>query len=231
MNLKTLHIFFATISATIFFAGCSTTVSSSQNITQEYIQDNESFHSYNTTYSDDISGDFKFKNSLSSSIDKYINTKAGGDCSGFILVLNKEHDSVFFNNKTINHFFTKGKGRSQAIFNYYNSRNKIAFQNPQVGDLIFFQNTTRSTKKSKHRNITHMGIVSEIFKDGRVRFVHNLKGKNQNGYMNLNKKNIFSSGDKTENSYIISCSHNQTSCLTSNKFAGYGKVAAQTKFQ
>ena len=160
---------------------------------------------------------------LFASIDKYIGTKKGGDCSGFVSVLNSEHNSVFFNANELNKFYTS-KRKSQAIFNYYKSKKRLSKENPKVGDLIFFQNTLRSNKNKINGDISHIGVIREIYPDGRIRFVHNTRGKNKSDYMNLNKKNTHLDGKKIENSYIVVCKNGDKSCLTSNRFAGYGKV-------
>lgn len=160
---------------------------------------------------------------LFTSIDKYIGTKKGGDCSGFITMLNNEHKSVFFDNKELDKFYTN-KRKTQAIFNYYRNKKRLSNEKPQIGDLVFFQNTLRSNKNKINGEISHIGVIREIYPDGRIRFVHNTRGKNKSDYMNLNKKNIHLNGKKIENSYIVVCKKDDKSCLTSNRFAGFGKV-------
>lgn len=160
---------------------------------------------------------------LLESIDKYIGTKKGGDCSGFITVLNNEHKSVFFDNNELNKFYTN-KRKTQAIFNYYRNKKRLSNEKPQIGDLVFFQNTLRTNKHKINGEISHIGVIREIYPDGRIRFVHNTRGKNKSDYMNLNKKNTHLNGKKIENSYIVVCKNGDKSCLTSNRFAGFGKV-------
>lgn len=164
----------------------------------------------------------KFNHTLIASVDNYIGTRAGGDCSGFITVLNSKHDELFFSSKDLPKYFTNGR-KSQAIYNYYSRKNLLS-DTPRIGDLVFFQNTLRSNKGKINNEISHIGVVREIYADGRVKFVHNTRGRNQEDFVNLNKKNVHVAGKKMENSYIVRCSKDRISCLASNRFAGYGRV-------
>ncbi|MBR8465890.1 C40 family peptidase [Campylobacter sp. faydin G-140] len=155
---------------------------------------------------------------------KYINTKAGGDCSGFVSIVNKKHSNMYFTEKDVAKFYDKSGRKSKAIFNLYSSKNLIIHKDPRVGDLIFFSNTLgKGVQKNKDKsNITHIGIVTQIAKDGTVRFVHHLSGKVTHSYMNLNEKNTHLKGKKELNSYIVRCK--SSSCLAANRFSGYGKL-------
>jgi len=155
----------------------------------------------------------------------YIGKRDGGDCSGFVTLINKKFNRDFFDEKELDKFYTKRGLKSEAMFKLYESKNLISFDDPQVGDLIFFNNTTRSTKNNKKAKIvTHVGIVSSVEKDGTVAFTHHTKGKNMVDFMNLNDKNTRKKGKKELNSYVVSCKNKSTSCLASNRFAGFGKV-------
>ena len=159
---------------------------------------------------------------------KYVGKRDGGDCSGFVTLINKKFNRDFFDEKELDKFYTKRGLKSEAMFKLYESKNLISFDDPQVGDLIFFNNTTRSTKNNKKAKIiTHVGIVSSVEKDGTVAFTHHTKGKNMVDFMNLNDKNTRKKGKKELNSYVVSCKNKSTSCLASNRFAGFGKVGAR----
>ena len=136
----------------------------------------------------------------------YIGKRDGGDCSGFVTLVNKKLNRDFFDEKELDKFYTKHGLKSEAMFKLYESKNLIAFDDPKVGDLVFFNNTTRSTKNNKKAKIiTHVGIVSSVEKDGTVGFTHHARGKNAVDFMNLK--------------------NNNTSCLASNRFAGFGKAS------
>lgn len=150
--------------------------------------------------------------------------KKDGDCSGLIYLINKKHNNIYFLKEDIYKFMPKSGRRSAGIYNFYKANKNLVFDNPTPGDLIFFHNTTKNTKNSKIKEITHIGVVKEVFNDGRVSFLHNTRGKNKIDYINLNKKNNHKIKNKIENSYIIRCSKNKISCLASNRFAGYGKI-------
>ena len=160
---------------------------------------------------------------LFDSIDKYIGTKKGGDCSGFITVLNKENGQIFWKNREFEKEFQKGR-KSQGIYDYYKKRDLIYFHNPKIGDLIFFQNTLQSNKKRLNGEVSHIGVVREIYSDGRIRFVHNSRSKNINSYIHLGKRNVHKDGKKEINSYIVVCKKDDISCLASNRFIGFGRV-------
>lgn len=161
-------------------------------------------------------------NLLLASIDKYEGTRKGGDCSGFIELLNSQNHGVFFNRAELDKYFTNGK-KSQAMYNYFKAKGRISMTSPQIGDLIFWQNTTRKTRGKKTGEITHVGVIREIFKDGRIRFVHYGSRGNTSDFMDLNRPNTHIMGKKVVNSYIASCK-NKNFCLASNLFVGFGKV-------
>ena len=158
----------------------------------------------------------------------YIGKRDGGDCSGFVTLVNKKLNRDFFDEKELDKFYTKHGLKSEAMFKLYESKNLIAVDDPKVGDLVFFNNTTRSTKKNKKAKIvTHVGIVSSVEKDGTVGFTHHARGKNAVDFMNLKNKNTRKKGNKELNSYVVSCKNNNTSCLASNRFAGFGKASVR----
>ena len=158
----------------------------------------------------------------------YIGKRDGGDCSGFVTLINKKFNRDFFDEKELDKFYTKHGLKSEAMFKLYESKKLIAFDDPKVGDLVFFNNTTRSTKNNKKAKIvTHVGIVSSVEKDGTVGFTHNSRGKNSVDFMNLKNKNTRKKGNKELNSYVVSCKNNNTSCLASNRFAGFGKASVR----
>ena len=155
---------------------------------------------------------------------KYLNTRAGGDCSGFVSIVNSKYQNMYFDEKTINNHYDNGGRKSKAIYNFYESQNLITYENPKIGDLIFFANTLgKGAQKNKDKkNITHVGIVTAILRDETVKFIHNSGGKIIHSYMNLKQKNTHLKGKQEINSYVIRCSN--SSCLAANRFAGYGKA-------
>ena len=154
----------------------------------------------------------------------YLNTKAGGDCSGFVSIVNAKHQNMYYDEKTINNYYDNTGRKSKAIFNFYESQNLITHKNPKIGDLIFFANTLgKGAQKNKDKkNITHVGIVTAILADETVKFIHNSGGRIIHGYMNLKQRNTHQKGRQEVNSYVIRCSN--SSCLAANRFAGYGKA-------
>ena len=196
-----------------FITGCATGSSqSSANFYNEYNKNKQSYQ--RDTEKREKNPNFNLK--------KYTNTRIGGDCSGLITAINKNNGSAIFDPKELNKYYSSGR-KSQAMFDLYKDKNKISFSQPQVGDLVFFNNTTRATKGGSKKLITHVGIVSKVNEDGSVEFLHNIRGKNVLSVMNLSLPNDHKIAGKQVNDYIISkC--NDSSCLVSNRFSGYGRV-------
>lgn len=193
-----------------FITGCAT--GSSQSATNFYNKNKQSYQA--NTEKREKNPNFNLK--------KYTNTRIGGDCSGLITAINKNNNSAIFDPKELNKYYTSGR-KSQAMFDLYKDKNKIYFSQPQVGDLVFFNNTTRATKGRSKKLITHVGIVSKVNKDGSVEFLHNTGGRNVVSVMNLSLPNDHQIAGKKVNAYIISrCK--DSSCLVSNRFSGYGRV-------
>lgn len=193
-----------------FITGCAT--GSSQSATNFY---NKNKQSYQANIE-------KREKNPNFNLKKYTNTRIGGDCSGLITAINKNNNSAIFDPKELNKYYTSGR-KSQAMFDLYKDKNKIYFSKPQVGDLVFFNNTTRATKGRSKKLITHVGIVSKVNKDGSVEFLHNTGGRNVVSVMNLSLPNDHQIAGKKVNAYIISrCK--DSSCLVSNRFSGYGRV-------
>ena len=196
-----------------FITGCAT--GSSQGSANFYNKYNKNKQSYQRdTEKREKNPNFNLK--------KYTNTRIGGDCSGLITAINKNNGSAIFDPKELNKYYSSGR-KSQAMFDLYKDKNKISFSQPQVGDLVFFNNTTRATKGGSKKLITHVGIVSKVNEDGSVEFLHNIRGKNVLSVMNLSLPNDHKIAGKKVNAYIISrCK--DSSCLVSNRFSGYGRV-------
>lgn len=213
-----------TISALLLIlSGCSTKSidpygeqNSYDNIGSKY-QKNDTTSGYNFNYNQ--AADEFYGINLS----KYLNKKLGNDCSGFVSLVNEDSKSLYFDENIVNNFYDKNGRKSQAIFNLYKSQNKISYTDPKPGDLVFFNNTTSRTNKSKNKAITHLGIIDKVESNGTITFIHNINGKNIKSVMNLKHKNTHKLNGKKINAYIIlKC---QTpACLISNKFAGFGKV-------
>ena len=161
---------------------------------------------------------------LSNFMQGFLGKKDGGDCSGFVSLVNKNINNVYFFETNLLKFYDENGSKSQAIYNFYKKRNLISQTSPKLGDLVFFNNTTSQTKDKNKQIITHLGIIDRIEDDGTIRFMHNSRGKNKSGFINLFQKNSHKIGGKEVNSYIVACKGGDATCLTSNRFAGFGKV-------
>ena len=212
MKKKFKTLVFVALGA-FFITGCAT--GSSQSSANFYNKYNKNKQSYQANIE-------KREKNPNFNLKKYTNTRIGGDCSGLITAINKNNNSAIFDPEELNKYYTSGR-KSQAMFDLYKDKNKIYFSQPQVGDLVFFNNTTRATKGGSKKLITHVGIVSKVNEDGSVEFLHNIRGKNVLSVMNLSLPNDHQIAGKKVNAYIISrCK--DSSCLVSNRFSGYGRV-------
>ncbi len=217
-------IFF--ILSIIFFTGCSFTSSqptTPQNETNQTVTSSVDFSEQMIGEIIDEDNDREDKK-FGSFFKKYLNTRAGGDCSGFVSIVNAKYQNMYFDEKTINRYYDNGGRKSKAIYNFYESKNLITHKNPKIGDLVFFSNTLgKGVQKNKDKkNITHVGIVTAVLGDETVKFIHNSGGKIIHSYMNLKQKNVHLKGNQEINSYLVRCSN--SSCLAANRFAGYGKA-------
>jgi len=209
-------IFF--ILSIIFFTGCS--FPSNQPITPQN-ETNQTVTS-SVDFSEQMIGEIidedndREDKKFGSFFKKYLNTRAGGDCSGFVSIVNAKYQNMYFDEKTINRYYDNGGRKSKAIYNFYESKNLITHKNPKIGDLVFFSNTLgKGVQKNKDKkNITHVGIVTAVLGDETVKFIHNSGGKIIHSYMNLKQKNVHLKGNQEINSYLVRCSN--SSCLAAN---------------
>lgn len=162
---------------------------------------------------------------ISKMINGYLGKKSGKDCSGFVSLINKKNNNIYFKEANLEKFYTKYGFKSEAIFNLYKNQDMIFQENPKVGDLIFFNNTTSKTKNyKKTKIITHIGIVSDIYSDGTIEFIHHSGKESKKGVINFSQKNKHKAGGKKINSYVVSCKKCSSTYLSSNRFAGFGRV-------
>lgn len=224
MSVKNLVVAF--VLNLIFFVGCATkTEISADNHSDIYDVENLNLEFESSKKDKEISTQIidTYPYNLVKILDKHLNTKAGRDCSGFVSLINQMNGNIYFDENKLNLYYSNNR-KSQAMYNLYKSNEKISMKDPKVGDLIFFSNThSKKVKKILNpKKVTHVGIIRDIKEDGTIKFIHFASGKNTYGYMNLKDKNIHIKNNKIKNSYILRCSN--ASCLTSNRFIGYGKL-------
>lgn len=157
---------------------------------------------------------------------KHHNKKDGGDCSGFVSLVNKESAQPYFTANELNDYYEDAR-RSLAIYNLLEDQNRLYHEKPKVGDLIFFANTVKKYAKAKKSvdNITHIGIITKIDPDETVYFIHHTKGKNLISQMNLNYPTVAMYDTKMVNSYMEKCPKNEgNKCLAPAYFSAYGSI-------
>lgn len=171
----------------------------------------------------------------------YLGKRDGGDCSGFVNLVNVKTGHPFYNDAELSKSFDNAR-KSRAMFNLMSQKGH-AFETtlPNIGDLVFFENTERrpavktKTKGKKAvktpavqvaENITHVGIVTRVDADGTVEFIHHSNGKNIVDYMNFNFPMLTNKDGKKINTYMKRCpSKNgaaQPQCMNIAFFVAYG---------
>jgi hypothetical protein len=160
----------------------------------------------------------------------YKGKRDGGDCSGFVNLVNSKNNSPFYTAKELNSSYDNAR-KSRAMYNLMRKKNS-AFSDrlPYIGDLMFFEDTERRKSKGSGNvaeNITHVGIVTRVDADGTVEFIHHSRGKNILDYMNLNYPTITKKDGKVINTYMKKCPSKKgavvrTDCLNHAFFVAYG---------
>lgn len=167
---------------------------------------------------------------------QYLGRRDGGDCSGFVNLINIKSGHPFYNEVELNKNFDNAR-KSRAMFNLMSQKGQ-AYETmlPNIGDLVFFKDTVTSTKTKKKQkkpvvkqvaeNITHVGIVTQVEADGTVEFIHHSNGKNVLDYMNFNYPMLTAKDGKKMNTYMKQCpSKNgavQPQCMNIAFFEAYG---------
>ena len=158
---------------------------------------------------------------------KYLNTKEGRDCSGLVALVNTENGEPYYKTKKLSNHFSNDY-RSKAIYNVMKSDERIAKkQSPRIADLVFFSDTLEKTKrKVGAENITHIGIVTQVDRDGTVHFIHNIRGKNVIGVLNEKYPKIANKENKNINTYLKRCepSRSKYECLSPYFLSAYGEI-------
>jgi len=172
----------------------------------------------------------------------YLGKRDGGDCSGFVNLVNIKSGHPFYEEKELSQSFDNAR-KSRAMFNLMSKKGK-AFEAklPNIGDLVFFENTERraATKQPKGKgkapvkqpvvnvaeNITHVGIVTKVEVDGTVEFIHHSNGKNILDYMNFTYPMLTHKDGKKINTYMKRCPSKggaaQPQCMNIAFFVAYG---------
>ena len=174
----------------------------------------------------------------------YLGKRDGGDCSGFVSLINYKTGTPFYKDKELSQSFDNAR-KSRAMFNLMSQKgNAYETRLPNLGDLVFFENTEhKPALKTKGKgktakapvkqpavqvaeNITHVGIVTKVEKDGTVEFIHHSNGKNILDYMNFNYPMLTNKDGKTINTYMKRCPSKggaaQPQCMNIAFFVAYG---------
>ncbi|MDD3324855.1 MAG: hypothetical protein PHN38_07015 [Sulfurospirillaceae bacterium] len=174
---------------------------------------------------------FAWREKIIQSALHYKGKKDGGDCSGFVNLINDKNGYPYYFKKELDAYYDNAR-KSRAMYNLMRKNNRAYFdKEPVLGDLVFFANTARTSSKikvPKSHNITHVGIVTQVDNDGTVHFIHHSNGKNVIDYMNPYFPNITLKDGKKINTYMKRCPSKKgivnKSCLNLAFFVGYGSA-------
>ena len=156
---------------------------------------------------------------------KYLYKKDGTDCSGFVMLVNQESYEPFFDAKKLPKFYEDSR-RSLAMYRLFEADKRLYWDNPRIGDLVFFANTIKKYSTIKNiDNITHIGVIVKIESDGTVQFIHHTRGQNMIGYLNMRYPEIAINNGKMLNSYMEKCPPKQSlACLAPAYFSAFGAI-------
>lgn len=166
--------------------------------------------------------DNSLREQIVSSALKFLNRRDGGDCSGFVSLVNIKNDEPYFSGSELNRYYT-GVRKSKAMYNLALDKDRIVNE-PKMGDLVFFEDTIAGTKrKIGAKNITHVGIITKVDSDDTIHFIHHQNGKNIISQMNLKHPNSIKVDSKEVNSYLKRCGAKiaESQCLTSHLFSAF----------
>lgn len=92
----------------------------------------------------------------------------------------------------------------KLIAQYFQKKQVYKKKNPEVGDIIIFDDTWDKNKNSKRDDpYTHVGIVTAIEKDGTIVFVHGNAGRKiKKGYINFDHPDQSKLDGRQINSYL-----------------------------
>jgi cell wall-associated NlpC family hydrolase len=122
-------------------------------------------------------------------------------------------------------------GGTQRMFNALKDMNLLLTQNPQVGDLIFWDNTYDSNGNGKWDDyLTHVGMVVKVNPNGSLQYVHDhvIKGITIE-YMDLNQPDTWKkelNGKTVEINSPMRMNSNSTmnTWLASHHFRAFGRA-------
>jgi len=142
------------------------------------------------------------------------------DCSGFIAAVYWMSNVVVFDKQA-----SLGSGGVDIIYKTLNGYNKVYKKGtPSIGDIVMFDNTTRTPKP-----LSHCGIVVNISDNYTITFIHSTVSRGLVlGYMNLNDASSYKDSDgNIINSYLKR--GGGESALASNCFNSFGTVFSVPK--
>lgn len=142
------------------------------------------------------------------------------DCSGFIAAVYWMSNVVIFDKQA-----AQGTSGVNIIYKTLSGYNKV-YKNgtPNIGDIVMFDNTTRTPKP-----LSHCGIVVDVDDNDTVTFIHASVSRGLVlGYMNLSNPSSYKDHDgKIINSYLKR--GGGSSSLAANFFNSFGTVFSVPK--
>lgn len=136
---------------------------------------------------------------------------ARADCSGFVMAAYREagHPLVIPSD------YRKGR-RVSAMLHEWSTGTRRAFRKnaPAPGDLVFF----RDTAGPRRGDVTHVGLVERVEKDGTVVFLHHMGGRIRRDRMNVSRPS-----DPSDNAWLRRTKRKGTPALAGELFVAYAR--------
>ena len=149
------------------------------------------------------------------------------DCFGFVTAVYRAANISIFGELDSS---VEGANGVRLIYDTLKKLNKIyKKKRPQVADIVFFDNTWDRIKNGKiNDDLTHVGIVLDVDKNGTITFIHSsVSGGVRRDYMNLYHPHKETLNGDTINSHLRvekDADPPDTKYLTGELFNSFGTV-------
>ncbi len=143
------------------------------------------------------------------------------DCSGFVRGVYEQAGLSFGG----------GEGKENdttTIYRFVMEHGRVSMKDPQPGDLVFFDNTYDKNGDGKMNDqLTHVGIVDKILKNGTVVFIHFYGKTIIRSRMNLDYPHLeYLPGTKERLNHMLRRKDRKSrGLLAAEVFAGFGKLS------
>lgn len=149
------------------------------------------------------------------------------DCSGMVRRVYWENGIDLFEGIDYNKY--RGKNGVYILYHHQASKGELTQKNPRPGDLVYFDNTYDRNRNGRWDDkLTHVGIVTQVDRDGTVHYIHHSSKGVVLFKMNLEKKVYKDAEGKVVNHFLRRKRNSDPrgKCyLSACFFVGYGQAS------